>query len=238
MTTFTTQKSFNVDIDTSVQDSNIISFTSDYVLNIDLGSLSANTDSLFTTATYVQNSNDPNTVDVILLTNNDMINTLIGSSRFDTNLSTNILGVSTAPVSVQMRLLEIIALKLFDRADIRAPIKNDSTFLGFDITTAVSTVLNGDANFIFGEYVAAGKTTQNDVGNTPVTFNFSDISIQIPVYLQGKVNLMNLMNADGANSDSNSLTFITGNTRDGSSINRTDGTYKIPIGLKFYNKKT
>jgi hypothetical protein len=89
------------------------------------------------------------------------------------------------------RLLEIIALKIFGNAEARAAIVNDTEFTSdSELNTIISSFTNSlstDQNFIFSQYVALGRISNTANELVSQNFNFDNMNIALPMYLQGSI---------------------------------------------------
>jgi hypothetical protein len=221
----------------------------DYTLYININSLVA-TDTtgitgLFTNASFVQNNNNPNNIDVTIIFKNSATfvnwNTLFNNKELSTvlignsNIAFNTFKTNQQPIGYI--LLEIIAHKLFGNAQAMAAINNDSTFYLHDTEIwdqlANSVLSNQFRNDIFNQYVAIGRyqstiNNNNNYNDSNITnFNFANITFDFPLYLNGSI----LLDSTLTNVEKNIL-------QNGPNIGGTllcNGNYNIPILVKFHD---
>ena len=144
--------------------------TFDYTFIINVQSfIGDNITSLFTTATFQQNSADIEKYDINLTISDS--STFVGWDANFNNDSLVTVGLGNSNIafgtfkteadSIGDRLLEVIAHKLFGHAQARAAIKNDNSFYTHDneiwdhLVTSVG--MSAFRNDIFNQYIAIGR---------------------------------------------------------------------------------
>jgi alpha-tubulin suppressor-like RCC1 family protein len=215
----------------------------DYVISINVG---YEPNSLFDMKTYKQSSNISNTsgenlVDIELVVNKSFINDKLTSSFaqiYKGRTECIESGLVATEQKFGLRLLEIMAIKIFGHAKARAAIENDSEFYYGDnisnsvinqLITGMNMYINMEGNSIFNSYVqtdkietdAVSNNTYNDVDVTYI-FNFKDTNWIFPAYLNGSLfgtgtGDLNLLN-NGPSVGGNQLT---------------NGLYNIPVLIIF-----
>lgn len=210
------------------------SFVHDYSITWNIGS---SLHDLFSNASYKQNAINADLYDVNLTVNSNNIlrllnkNSYMGSAwAYDANSTVALSRASTslgmelkAIESIGDRLLEIVAIKLFGDASARAAIVNDSEFTSNttlesivnDANSSIFKSFNQDANHVFNGYVALNRITSSDDVNNYVNFNFNNLIMEVPFWLNGQVSA-------NLNGPSN----VGGNTI-------VNGNYAIPLLLIF-----
>lgn len=208
----------------------------DYILDIDITSTTLN--DLFATRVFVQNSSEQNNAgenifDVTLALNNSYVESLLGGNNVDLSSAktdvTNKAAYSTIDSSVSqkmgLRLLEVMATKIFGHARARAAISNDTAF--YLLKTAVSEALHdavsNKRNDIFNQYVQYDRIEQNPSNDVTVNgvFNFQDTTLHIPMFLNGE-----MISSLSAPTD-----LLNGPDVGGLQV--INGLYNIPMLLKF-----
>lgn len=223
--------------------------TYDYTFQVNLSGVANDITHIFSNATYIQNSNNPDNYDINLvipdsvnfanwssgLNNRNTITLDIGSS--------NVAFTTLDPSVLQTfgdRLLEVVAHKIFGHGQARAAISNDREFYTHDgelWNHLSNSVLNSDfRNDIFNQYVSLGRyentiterlandNTYNDM-NTYINFNFIGLSFDFPMFLAGNILLNNTLTNDEVN------LFVNGPNVGGTLLN--NGAYNVPILVKF-----
>lgn len=188
----------------------------DYIITLQ-GSL----DGLFNNHSYIQNSTNPNQVDITLALNTTAFNT-----RYNTTIMTNGSDALTYGIESDLdfntRVLEILALKIFGHARARAAISNDTTIIDgiqLNLSNHLNSIFETHKHDIFNQYIQTDNPNinTNDINN-PVTFNFSDDFLAFPGYIAGQLNTPGL-----------SASLNNGPTGGSALVN---GTYNIPILIK------
>jgi hypothetical protein len=208
----------------------------DYILDIDIGSNTLN--DLFSTRVFLQNSAEQNTAgentyDVNLLINNDFVSAVLGGNNVDlSSQMTDVTGKaaystidSSASQQLGLRLLEVMATKIFGHARARAAISNDTAF--YEIKSRLAEALHdavaNKRNDIFNQYVQYDRieeNTGNDVTANGV-FNFKATRFEIPLFLNGAMESSLSAPAD----------LLNGPDVGGEQV--INGVYNIPMLLKF-----
>lgn len=195
----------------------------DYVITLPINMNSQ----LFSTKTYQQNASDANTYDVILTLDQNAFNTAYVNSAMVNDRSDLGQGIMTTE-SVEVRILEILALKIFGHARARAAIANDSNItatIQADLFNHLNNVVQNHKNDIFNQYVQLdlAELNANDV-NAAVNFNFDSDTLAFPGFLNGTITgIPNSVSADLANGP------VEGNG--GNQL--VNGLYNVPILFKF-----
>lgn len=219
----------SLDKDTTVAFDEKPVFVHDYAITWNVGST---LNSLFNVANFKQDTTDPDLYNINLELNAVMVKSLLNKTGTDTNSTISrsratelgMVGMEAVAVeSLGDRLLEIIALKLFGDASARAAIVNDSTFTSDETiseivngqTSSISKSFNTDMNKIFNGYVALNRITALDDVNNPVTFNFDNLIMEVPLWINGDVSAS-----------------LTGPTAVGGA-QIVAGAYEIPLLLRF-----
>jgi hypothetical protein len=198
----------------------LLSYEYDYLFEINTKAYSLN--SLFNTrffkqTTNVQNSSDEEKVDINLTINRITLdNLLISDTSTSQGQISGYKGIDTGILSdekkISLRLLEIIAIKIFGHAKARAAIANDKQFYDNDsisgsvihqIITGLDSSIKNRKFDIFNQYVHDDRiqlNVDNDVDQN-VNFNFSGSDIYIPMYFTTSLdqvsNTMGLQNGPG-----------------------------------------
>jgi len=150
---------------------------------------------LFNSRTYKQNSTNAENIDINLSINDTYVATLFNSVLNATGGSSeNFIGIESAASTFSQRLLEMVALKIFNHAKARAAIANDNDFSGLhtQLTTHLSTSFtNSDLqNIFFEQYILASgaveRAASNDV-DVAVDFNLASSQIFIYGNLSGSI---------------------------------------------------
>lgn len=150
---------------------------------------------LFNSRTYKQNSTNAENVDINLSINNTYVATLFNSVLNATGGSSeNFIGIESTASTFSQRLLEMVALQIFNHAKARAAIANDNDFtnLHTHVTThlATSFVNTTITNDFFEQYIlasgTAGRAASNDV-DVAVNFNLDASQLFIYGSLTGSV---------------------------------------------------
>jgi len=231
----------------------------DYVFKINVASLcTSNMSLLFNNASFSQNLNNIENVNINLVLDNSTVFTNWGTSFNNTDLVKVVMAQSTVAFqtlqpdtyeSLGDRLLEIVAHKLFGHGQARAAISNDTQFYTHDGAiwdNLSNAVLNDDFRHdIFNQYVALGRysaeansnantngTNQNDVNN------LADGSNKwVPFNFNGLTFDFPMYVAGNMLTD-NTLTNDEKNLlQNGPTIGGTklvNGSYNIPVLVKFH----
>jgi hypothetical protein len=146
--------------------------------------------SLFTAKTYIKNTNDPNLYDVNMVIDNVYLTSRLTNyveqlKLVDGNAAQ---GSKIFGSSIGFRLLEIVALNLYNHAGARAAITNDSEFLNQTNTMAtnISSLFINEKNNIFEQYKNAGNV---DTGiDTEQIMDFTGDSFAIKIELNSNIN--------------------------------------------------
>lgn len=215
------------------------SFVPDFIFNTNTALGPSTIDgAVFSNASYVQNSEDPNSYNVDLVVNVEFVNTLLTLSLWNhvnvnDHLPANQYFTDTlGPVG--SKLLETVAIKLFGHPKATAAITNDTDFATLSSQTLnslseqIKAAIETDKNLIFQAYVNAGKIANDDDVTTPQTMNFTNVHIAVPMYLQGNI------------LDKDSGVISLGPLRNGYSgydpvdgSRMVNGVYNIPLALSF-----
>ena len=208
----------------------------DYIIIINTQYLTeGNLTGLFENATYKQNNINLNQVDINLSIqnflnwntdiNNQPISTIeagLSNIGFGTFLSTN--------QKIGDLLLEIIAHKMFGHAQAHAAIRNDNEFYTHDseVWNHLSNTLNlNNIKYdVFNQYIASGRySTNEDSSVNFINFNFQDMSLDFPLYLNGSVIIDESITNDGLNN------LLQGPDVGGNQI--LNGLYYVPLLVRF-----
>ena len=145
-----------------------------------------------------------------------------------------------ADQSFSTRLLEIMAIQIFNHAKTRAAIKNDSDFISVNSSSDIDTPnltrrfvdhvtgtlsAEGFNTTIFNRYVTTSKYNESDIG-TPVDFNF-DTPWAFPIYFTGNL---------GADTPNELLNGVATTLNGHHPMFR--GSYNIPIYVQFIKTPT
>ena len=222
--------------------------TYDYTFNINLAALAPNMTSLFTNASYIQNTQDMNNYNINLVLPDSLTypnwNANINNQNIITlEIGNSLTGFSTlnpsVPESFGERLLEVVAHKIFGHGKAHAAISNDSAFFTHDaelwnhLSSSVAT--DSFRHNIFNQYVALGRYENEIILNGPgigndknvfVNFNFNGLSIDFPMYLAGNVLLNNGLTPT-------EISFFFNGPNTGGTI-LTNGVYNVPILIKMH----
>jgi len=231
----------------------------DYVLEVDIAAGSWNSmNHLFATRSVIQNSaientNGENTYDVNLTLNVDATrNLLFGSDAIGiksdmANVTNKNAYVTLLPSKklIGLRLLEVLATKIFGHAQARSAISNDSAFYSNGSNSLIAQIASGinnglvaKRNNIFNEYVQTGRiVTQANTANNGSselvngddvqdneTMNFHSSNWEFPVTLNGS-----LLSAANANDLS-----VLNNGPDVGGSRLVNGMYSVPLLVRFY----
>ena len=226
--------------DTSVYGTSITPGNFDYLFVVNVANFAADITSIFSNASFKQNSANIDLYDVNLTVANSTAFTNWGNVFNNQNIVTVLMGDSTVNFATMQgssnqtigdRLLEVVAHKLFGHGQARAAISNDSAFYAHDaevwnhLGSALST--SDIRNDIFNQYVATGRYNThaaNDVTNW-VNFNFNGLTFDYPLYLAGNM----LTDASLTNDERNLV-------QNGPSVGGTvlaNGVYNVPILIRF-----
>lgn len=143
---------------------------------------------LFNSRTYKQNSTNAENIDINLSINDTYVATLFNSVENAVGGSSgNFIGIQSTAATFSQRLLEMVALKVFNHAKARAAIANDNDFSGLhtQVTTHLSTSFtNSDLrNNFFEQYIQSQEILNADGQNDVDAFvNFNLASSQIFIY--------------------------------------------------------
>ena len=258
MTTYFVQTPANFNCNTSVatgtNDTNISNFF-ELVIN-------TSTAALFNNFSYRQNAAATNLTNVTMTYNANFFSNASVSNIYVNSYingpygqNVNLFSGRAGTTNVGQTLLEIVALSIFGHPNAQAAIDNDSTFatnsavtgvnttLGTGLISAMQNALNSgvDANNIFNQYTLtnyyiAGSNNNGDV-NAAVNFNFTGLSLKVPIQFGGKV-----VDSNGAvvavngqvniwNSSQGNATAAMGFAPNGQVV--TNGVYNMPICLTF-----
>ncbi len=201
---------------------------------------------IFSTATYTQDTTNLELYNVDLTLNTDYINIINNTDMVTIDIAASARSFATLnpyeSEKVGDRLLEVVAHKIFGHGQARAAIKNDLEFFTHDgeLWTHLANSVNTPTfrNDIFNQYVAMGRYNtfengeyvnnyndgRNDV-NTDVQFNFTGLTFDFPLWLNGVINLDNRVAANEAD--------IFRNGPDVLGTKLVNGVYNIPILVKF-----
>jgi hypothetical protein len=173
----------------------------DYIINFDIGN---DSNLLFKNRSYQKKLDG---VDIDLQFNHNFINNIIASKTSILSIGNptcKSTGISNDKELFGLRLLEIIAIKIFGHAKARSAIGNDSEF--YNLTSGMNQLIGGmqqginvKALNIFDSYVqddriqkeANGVNSYDDVGK-PGYFNFQNTNWLFPVYFSGQLQGGNL----------------------------------------------
>jgi hypothetical protein len=185
--------------------------------------------SLFNTASYQQNSLDPDSYNIIVTPNTTQLASILGGhvSLVKTENKAPTPSKTGNTDSAAQKLLDVMSLNLFGSDAAQAAITNDTDFTDTDLTSLVSAALNTDAEYIFQRYVDFGGIAGDDVtASQDINFNKVSInSLKIPLYLNGSIVL------PGAGS---SYGWVYPGTEGFvNPINNQTGAYVIPLMLDF-----
>jgi hypothetical protein len=190
----------------------------DYVFNVAV----ANSTSVFSAATWIQNSLDANSYNATLT---------VDSAALLSHLNTDVTSVAAgrgnnstfdgSTQTVGLRFLELAAVKIFGHAKARAAISNDTDFTSSDsgkimdqIATGVDTkVTSSIANKLFETYVSKDLINTNDVTSSQ-TFNLSGTIWEFPIHFTSSLTATTL--TDGLNNgpDDNGVLLANGAMND------------------------
>lgn len=226
---------FNINLAPLVTDMTFLFANATYIQNTqDVNNYNINL-TILDTASIIGNS-DATWASAI--NNQNIINLEIGSSS---------VGFSTLNPAVSEcfgeRLLEVVAHKIFGHGKAHAAISNDSAFFTHDASLwdhLVASVANDTFRHeIFNQYVSSGRyqryiteqlaNNNNDITNdvnTFINFNFSNLSIDFPMYLAGNILLNNTLTANEIN------LFMNGPNVGGTLL--ANGVYNVPILIKLH----
>lgn len=199
MSSYDLQTPYTIIQNTNVASSTAPVFEYDYNFTF-LANSNQSVNALFSTATYMQDSNNPDGYVVNLVLDTEYFSSLIsnpfkskdplpgqydGVSTLMTNMS------SGGQANLGQFLLEVIALKLFGNAEAVAAILNDSEFtsseMHMSIVNGITNSLITDANLIFSQYVKNGKINSSENDKMMQYFDFSDSKFTFPLYLSGTI---------------------------------------------------
>jgi hypothetical protein len=235
----------------------------DYIFNINLASVLESNDitSLFNSATYQQNSQNQDDINIIL-TIDDSATSSVFTSFNNGNYISTLPGLSsrafgtffTTPQSFGYSLLEVVAHKLFGHAQAHAAIKNDNEFYNHDSKIwnhfSQSVATESLRNDVFNQYVAIGRyetwTNTSNAYNSENN-NFSDVSNYNDVNGAVKFNFQGLffdfplyLNGDmydAGNLNSSvtpdELSVLANGPNVGGSV-LANGVYNVPILVRFH----
>ena len=262
-TTFFINEMFTVSQNVQLYSQNVAvtnASTYDYVLEVDITAGSWNSmNHLFATRSVIQNSaientNGENTYDVNLTLNVDATrNLLFGSDAIGiksdmSNVTNKNAYVTLLPSKklIGLRLLEVLATKIFGHAQARSAISNDSAFYSNGSNSLIAQIASGinnglvaKRNNIFNEYVQTGRiVTQANTANNGSselvngddvqdneTMNFHSSNWEFPVTLNGS-----LLSAANANDLS-----VLSNGPDVGGNRLVNGMYSVPLLVRFYS---
>lgn len=220
----------------------------DYVfrINIGVGGGLGDITNMFNTATYTQDITNLELYNVNLTLNTAYISAINNANMVTVEIGKSTKSFTTLNPSeyekVGDRLLEVVAHKIFGHGQARAAIKNDLDFFTHDGTLwnhlSNSVNLSEFRNDIFNQYVAMGRyntfengeyiNTYNDGRNdveTNVNFNFTGLTFDYPLWLNGAINLDNRVASNEVD--------IFRNGPDVLGTKLVNGLYNIPILIKF-----
>jgi len=209
----------------------------DYTITVNTQSFTNNNlTGLFANATYTQNNLDMNQVNINLSMhnhtflnwntniNNQAILTIgsgLSSTGFGTFLNT--------PQQFGDLLLEVVAHKMFGHAQAHAAIRNDNDFYNHDgqLWNHLDTTLNINniKNAVFNQYISAGRYSNNDDITNFIPFNFSGMTLDFPLFLNGSI----VLDASLSNAERDNL--LEGPIVGGSQL--IAGNYNVPILVRF-----
>lgn len=195
----------------------------DYVITLPINMNSQ----LFSTKTYQQNASNADLYDVVLTLDQGAFNTAYDTSAMVNDKSDLGQGIMTTE-KVEVRILEILALKIFGHARARAAIANDNTItnsIKSDLFNHLNNVVQAHKNDIFNQYAQLDlvEMNANDV-NATVNFNFDADTLAFPGFLNGSLSgVPDTISADLANGPA-----------EGNGGNQLiNGLYNVPILFKF-----
>jgi hypothetical protein len=191
----------------------------DYIIT-----LHTNMNNLFSNKTYTQNAN------VDLLLNNNVFNNAMSTVRIHSNSNAEMSGTISDTTTLELRYMEMIALKLFGNANARAAIRNDTALvsnvnqgnsLSQYLLNQTNDYITNNKSVIYNSYISSHNDVFNE--NNVATFNFLNQTISFPGWLNGSITNPN----DVENSILNRNTNITGGIS-GVSF----GTYNIKLLIR------
>ena len=196
----------------------------DYIVtvNVQLGSL-------FSDATYQQNGDDMNAVDITLTLDQGIYNDGYLVTKIETSTREACTLGLQASDSFDTRILEILAGKIFGHARARAAIANDTDIVADvqdNLFAFFNNVVQTHAHDIYNQYVMQdlANLSANDVDG-PQTFDFTNDVIDFPAWINGTL-------LDNGSGISLSESLLNG-PKFGNSSQLVDGQYNIPILIKF-----
>lgn len=191
----------------------------DYIIT-----LHANMNNLFSNKTYTQNAN------VDLLLNNNIFNNAMSSVRIHSNSNAELSGTISDTTTLELRYMEMIALKLFGNANARAAIRNDTALvsnvnqgnsLSQYLLNQTNDYITNNKSFIYNSYISSHNDVFNE--NNVATFNFLNQTLSFPGWLNGSIVNPNDVESTILNRNTN----ITGGI---SGVNF--GTYNIKLLIR------
>lgn len=217
---------------TAVYSSVIPTFDSDYDFIVYTGQESMNR--LFSSRQYREDAVNADLYDVTLTVNESQLHTFLNTNTVSSLAGTNS-GIITAGIldgqhQLGLRLLEVLAIKVFGHGQARAAIANDTDFYLNSLTQtfadSINTALATDINLIFNQYVQLDRIQiANDNGFLVndaygyVNFDFTNMDFVLPVRLTGSLD-------STASVILNEGPAVGGNTLSG-------GAYNVPLRVLF-----
>ncbi len=222
----------------------------DYVLSFNVSALTGvngNMTNIFSTAHYIQNSQNADDVNIQLNipNHNGMSNMTFNWNDINQqNIITVSRGRATVgfgtffaePVRFGETLLEIMAHKIFGHAQARSAISNDAAFNEHDVQLwdHLSSSMNNRTfqMSLFNQYITSGKYNVENLGleGSDVyinqNFNFQGMTFDFPLFLNGSL----LVDDQLVNE---TMVFRNGINVGGAQI--VNGLYNIPILLRFHD---
>lgn len=223
----------------------------DYILDIDVASVSNTMNSLFTTRTYIENSLAPDLYNSVLAPNNEVLTAVLHatSASLYSELA-SVVGSSAAYNSIPgglekagQRLLEVVATKIFGNPRTTAAITNDTIFTSTNgVNRPVDQIAKGFYNSMsamqndfFNQYVASDRIqvdqkdkVNNGDFNFVQNFNMQCTRLDIPMYLNGRI--VNELNQAIPAAFAG---LLAGPNVGGTSL--VGGNYNIPILLRIHD---